>query len=87
MARITPTTIYCNVALFTRAWIEISVNIFVVKVVYVALFTRAWIEIKFRANRAGGGAVALFTRAWIEIDMGQWYDIALKCRPLYEGVD
>ena len=35
-----------NVALFTRAWIEICKSIQSVQVNVVALFTRAWIEIQ-----------------------------------------
>ena len=31
--------------------------------------------------------VALFTRAWIEIFEYPVSDIAIKCRPLHEGVD
>ena len=33
------------VALFTRAWIEIILPMFLVLIIIVALFTRAWIEI------------------------------------------
>ena len=33
------------VALFTRAWIEMHVDIFRLVYDFVALFTRAWIEI------------------------------------------
>ena len=33
-----------QVALFTRAWIEIAVNWAIWNVALVALFTRAWIE-------------------------------------------
>ena len=34
-----------NVALFTRAWIEILLPVIKSAVIVVALFTRAWIEI------------------------------------------
>ena len=34
-----------RVALFTRAWIEITWNIAICRIAPVALFTRAWIEI------------------------------------------
>ena len=39
-----------KVALFTRAWIEISKTIYTLKNKKVALFTRAWIEIYYRRN-------------------------------------
>ena len=35
-----------NVALFTRAWIEISATEIAYMMIGVALFTRAWIEIR-----------------------------------------
>ena len=55
------------VALFTRAWIEMSDKYpFFVKN-SVALFTRAWIEIFATALYCLLYLVALFTRAWIEI--------------------
>ena len=37
---------YSDVALFTRAWIEIVSELFPSPAEWVALFTRAWIEIK-----------------------------------------
>ena len=55
------------VALFTRAWIEISTAISVLKTSLVALFTRAWIEILHGFYEQEAASVALFTRAWIEI--------------------
>ena len=55
------------VALFTRAWIEISRTSEDFKGVRVALFTRAWIEIKSAIYVAIKHYVALFTRAWIEM--------------------
>ena len=42
------------VALFTRAWIEMSAIAAPVTVRVVALFTRAWIEIPAHLSRAGG---------------------------------
>ena len=56
-----------EVALFTRAWIEILYSLSVIIFHPVALFTRAWIEITILANQGVGVGVALFTRAWIEI--------------------
>ena len=56
-----------HVALFTRAWIEISFTVPVFFTVRVALFTRAWIEMFWSAFISIGVFVALFTRAWIEI--------------------
>ena len=56
-----------TVALFTRAWIEISIAPPVLIGKIVALFTRAWIEIFFVCEIVDLTLVALFTRAWIEI--------------------
>ena len=56
-----------NVALFTRAWIEISLINRIAEVKVVALFTRAWIEIAPKGESRSSQSVALFTRAWIEI--------------------
>ena len=56
-----------SVALFTRAWIEISTAVVNFLDTSVALFTRAWIEIPAIAKRCMTAFVALFTRAWIEI--------------------
>ena len=39
----------CNVALFTRAWIETSYSNPMISLAPVALFTRAWIETIFQA--------------------------------------
>ena len=55
------------VALFTRAWIEITATFRVNMQGYVALFTRAWIEILLAMEYRIILMVALFTRAWIEI--------------------
>ena len=59
-----------QVALFTRAWIEIKIYFVVGNVVDVALFTRAWIEIDNQKRQGSDFRVALFTRAWIEITTG-----------------
>ena len=75
------------VALFTRAWIEISFAEGIVHIAMVALFTRAWIEISAVEIAARFESVALFTRAWIEIAVGNWKIIGIKRRPLHEGVD
>ena len=56
-----------TVALFTRAWIEISLEMDSRFCGVVALFTRAWIEIPCLSHCALRLFVALFTRAWIEI--------------------
>ena len=56
-----------KVALFTRAWIEITSNVPPLICFSVALFTRAWIEIVILCLRYMLLIVALFTRAWIEI--------------------
>ena len=56
-----------SVALFTRAWIEmtaLSENLYSAR---VALFTRAWIEMTQKGKIDVDILVALFTRAWIEI--------------------
>ena len=55
------------VALFVRAWIEILMDNFVLKIIGVALFVRAWIEIGPETSSKLYGRVALFVRAWIEI--------------------
>ncbi len=56
-----------QVALFTRAWIEISWLYLLCQTHSVALFTRAWIEIAPCVYYQYPTVVALFTRAWIEI--------------------
>ena len=58
-----------EVALFTRAWIEIRNLVKSTNVILVALFTRAWIEIFFAIKNSTCHTVALFTRAWIEINI------------------
>ena len=76
-----------NVALFTRAWIEIVLIKDIADLRYVALFTRAWIEMTTPSANWACVTVALFTRAWIEITAAS-PAIAKRCsRPLHEGVD
>ena len=55
------------VALFTRAWIEMSLITSRFNTITVALFTRAWIEMLMYYKALRTALVALFTRAWIEI--------------------
>ena len=55
------------VALYTSAWIEISMICVYVSCVVVALYTSAWIEIKMLLNNPEAKKVALYTSAWIEI--------------------
>ena len=76
-----------HVALFTRAWIEIS--LFENKASWnnVALFTRAWIEIESVYLRDNEAFVALFTRAWIEISSAKDDVKKVFSRPFHEGVD
>ena len=75
------------VALFTRAWIEITCNYRSIYRKLVALFTRAWIEIKWQPLFALLIIVALFTRAWIEISFSEQTINTGDSRPLHEGVD
>ena len=75
------------VALFTRAWIEISFAVATADVTIVALFTRAWIEIDTVYFANGIIIVALFTRAWIEMFSRYRRLSSVICRPLHEGVD
>ena len=61
-------TLAIKVALFARAWIEITKGVNHNLVIYVALFARAWIEISDRLGICKRHyKVALFARAWIEI--------------------
>ena len=55
-----------NVALFTRAWIEIANADYKEILTDVALFMRAWIETTLCKQRTFYIGVALFMRAWIE---------------------
>ena len=75
------------VALFTRAWIEIRGMRITTNFHSVALFTRAWIEMgaclagEYNVCKSpslrGRGLKFVYPVS----------DIAIKCRPLYEGVD
>ena len=56
------------VALFARAWIEMSKIIKSPFVALVALFARAWIEMNEGIKSYSRLFVALFARAWIEIE-------------------
>ena len=56
-----------RVALFARAWIEITAYASLVGSAMVALFARAWIEIDTEPLPQAKRCVALFARAWIEI--------------------
>ena len=78
---------YLSVALFTRAWIEISLSELPAPTLKVALFTRAWIEISKADCNRSKLSVALFTRAWIEILSDIGIKLCTKRRPLHEGVD
>ena len=76
------------VALFARAWIEISYTDSGAQTMEVALFARAWIEIKDLACKSAVlMAVALFARAWIEIPPRKLRPENAPRRPLREGVD
>ena len=59
----------CTVALFTRAWIEISIHRLWEDKHQVALFTRAWIEIKLQHSTNVSKSVALFTRIEITLSI------------------
>ena len=82
-----PGIVLTQVALFTRAWIEIKSAIYVAIIDYVALFTRAWIEMAKLSRIYLSTSVALFTRAWIEILLAKFDELAAESRPLHEGVD
>src|SRR5699024_4462215 len=56
-----------KVALYTSAWIEISIMFFIFIVSLVALYTSAWIEIRVNSDLSLMIRVALYTSAWIEI--------------------
>ena len=80
-------TVSYHVALFTRAWIEITFLLALNFADTVALFTRAWIEIRQETHAEKRLFVALFTRAWIEIQSVHVKVSTTYGRPLYEGVD
>ena len=76
-----------EVALFTRAWIEIVTSFFIV-------LSMSSPSLRGRGLKSVNSLttfllyrVALFTRAWIEI-LSILYRVFVKTgRPLYEGVD
>ena len=75
-----------NVALFTRAWIEIPNGFDEAVIITVALFTRAWIEISW--------GYSWETRERSPSSRGRGLKFAEKAtnpkairRPLHEGVD
>ena len=75
------------VALFARAWIEITWNKKKERLFTVALFARAWIEMNMLIIYIINTHVALFARAWIEImSLEKATDLTVS-RPLCEGVD
>ena len=76
-----------QVALFARAWIEISDFLKCQSPCLVALFARAWIEMSLLARQRQSATVALFARAWIEMPYDKVYVAYLVGRPLCEGVD
>ena len=76
-----------DVALFTRAWIEIDSVLYCHVLAEVALFTRAWIEMAYNFCKTRNASVALFTRAWIEIICFIRKTFLSPSRPLHEGVD
>ena len=76
-----------TVALFTRAWIEITNGYKLNVIRQVALFARAWIEITPNMRTIRGCLVALFARAWIEMVSLYLCQRGDLSRPLCEGVD
>ena len=76
-----------QVALFARAWIEMSFIMRSRFVSEVALFARAWIEINPKGYKLRNYPVALFARAWIEIRFIVYIITGFCGRPLCEGVD
>ena len=82
-----PLTSGAEVALFTRAWIEIMSLEKATDLTVVALFTRAWIEII--------NGTVIIGRTWspslrgrgLKYNLGFEMSFLLPCRPLYEGVD
>ena len=74
-----------GVALFARAWIEITNSIVDYFVPFVALFARAWIEIRLWVLALHRLLVALFARAWIEIRYVIIDDGSLRSSPSLRG--
>ena len=63
-----PTHTNClSVALYARAWVEISAIALTSSASLVALYARAWVEISSIFVRSETMAVALYARAWVEI--------------------
>ena len=76
-----------QVALFTRAWIEIWWVHELVRSFDVALFTRAWIEIK-RLRRHTRPKQSRPLHEGVDWNSVFYWKFATRlCRPLHEGVD
>ena len=56
-----------RVALYARAWVEITLQSAIILALIVALYARAWVEIRLWRQDADVGFVALYARAWVEI--------------------
>ena len=76
-----------EVALFTRAWIEIKVLLYVVVSVKSPSSRGRGLKFCLWQYHSHKGEVALFTRAWIEIDCLLYCHVFTAGRPLHEGVD
>ena len=78
---------YIQVALFTRAWIEISV-VWSFRLIMPSPSSRGrGLKCAMVRYIAHIDNVALFTRAWIEINIWGEVDKLWGSRPLHEGVD
>ena len=75
------------VALYTSAWIEISIVPALKTTTLVALYTSAWIEISSSRIPDWLPFVALYTSAWIEIAPTFCPLSKLGSRTLHECVD
>ena len=80
-------TISVIVALYTSAWIEISLHSPEPLQCGVALYTSAWIEIVQHFNFSAFHIVALYTSAWIEINKAKLNQDFTPSRTLHECVD
>ena len=76
-----------NVALHTRAWIEMEQGYEINPELKVALHTRAWIEIDVKEACYLFMIVALHTRAWIEMKPRIFILGGKYGRSPYESVD
>ena len=76
-----------RVALYTSAWIEISIIFARICNTFVALYTSAWIEITVSSDFETFVNVALYTSAWIEITCLLYCGGNVLCRTLHECVD